>query len=185
MTLNLTCCRELNLSSLICCKNEKESPSPSPVPSPVPSLIPSPVPSLGKMITVIESDKIHFNTLLPDHKEYIYLKILANERIIAAEGEFMDDLDMTKGDFLGRTICDVPRNSELFKECICPLFKRSMETGATYQFCFKIEDSPRLITCNIYPCSIPGFISSADCVIRPAIKGVFGEDMDRFVVSVI
>jgi len=175
MTLNFTCCKDFKLTSLICCKNGNESPPPSPSPSPSP-------PPPRKIITLVESDKINFETLLPNHGKYIYLKILANETIVTAAGEFMNDLDMEKEDFIGKNICSIKKNTELFKECICPLFKRSMETGNTYQFCFTLGDNLRMIACNIYPCSIPGYISSADCIIRPVIlKG----NVDRFAISFI
>ena len=138
--------------------------------------------SLGRVITLTVGESISFDSLLPNHNEYIYLKIKSAGEIIAAEGDFMNDLGMTRADFIGYHLNSIEKNRELFGEYIYPLFIRSIENGSVYQFCFRIDDTQRVVCCSLYPCTIPGAISSIDCVIRPA---VFKSDLDRFIVNTI
>lgn len=179
MSLNLTCCKEFNLTSLICCKQGGKTTSPTPSPTPSMSF------SLGKVITIVDSPQVKFENLIPSHKEYLYLKILSNYTVISLSGELLDDLDMTISDILGKTICEIKRNGQLFKECICPLLTQSIKTGDIYQFCFTIDATPRIITCTIYPCPTPEGIHSADCIIRPSEKMIDRDDLDRFRITTI
>ena len=164
MTLNLSCCQNLNFSKFSFCKNKPKTES---------SSLP-----IGKTITLVESDHIKFDSLLPDHKDYILIKILRNEKIVSAEGDFMNDLGMEKSDFIENTLSSLAKNRELFGDFIFPLFKKINETGLMYQFCFKVDNNPRPMCCSLYPCSTPGLIASVDCVIRPAR---FEICLDRFV----
>ena len=175
MGVNFSFCQNVNLGGFVLCKNKPEVDTPSPSPS-----VETNFEMLGKAITLVESEHVKFNSLLPDHNEFIFLKILEEGRIIAAEGEFMDDIGMIKEDFMGREVCDIDKNRELFHDYICPLFKKSVETGSMYQFCFKVGINPRVICCSIYPSTMPGKISSVDCVIRPAL---YARDLDRFVLE--
>ena len=190
MSINLNCCPNFNLGlgSLCSCKDKSETNSPPSSPQPsIPidrshfrSVTPTNV--LGEPITLVETDQIHFENLLPNHSEYLYLKILKNVTVLFAIGGLMDDLHMVQEDFLGVNICSIVRNSELFGECICPLVTKTLENGTAYQFCFRLNGYERLICCSIYPCSIPGRISSSDCVIRPVVNGFRPSLIDKFVL---
>lgn len=201
MTLNLNCCPNFNLGlgNLCSCKGkpETESPPPSPTDPSVPDegeVLRPGLPArartrggtlidvLGEPITLIETEQIHFESLLPNHSEYLYLKILKNRSILFADGGLIDDLHMTLDDLIGIDLCSVVKNPELFGGCICPLITKTLEQGTAYQFCFKVGAHERLICCSIYPCSIPGHISSADCVIRPVINGFRPSLIDKFVL---
>lgn len=185
MSLNLTCCKEFNLSSLICCKKGQEHEED---PSSSERGLNTFINDRGNLednqniITIIDITPYRFENLIPDHDHYLFIKILFNEIIISVEGEFINQLNMAREDFIGKKICNVKKNIDLFKDCICPLFHRSIETGNIYEFSFLINDNPQHLTCNIYPCLMSPKISSVDCVIRPSSKGI-SKNPDRFVVN--
>lgn len=183
MTLNLNCCPNFNLGlgSLCSCKGKPETESPLPPTTPIGDEASS-MYSLGEPITLIETEQIHFESLLPTHPEYLYLKILKNRVVLCATGGLMDDLQMIDKDFIGVDLCLIGKNTELFGGCICPLVSKTLDQGTAYQFCFKLGSSERLFCCSIYPCSIPGQISSADCVIRPVINGFRPSLIEKFVL---
>ena len=168
MTLNLSCCQNVKFDKLFCCREKTETPPSTPEPVVNENTI---------GISLVESKHIKFEHLIPDHKDFIYLKILRDGVIISAEGDFITGMGMSREDLIGKKIKNIEKNRELFGDFIYPLFKKSIETRAMYQFCFKIT---RVICCSIYPCVIPGLVSSVDCVIRPARVEL---DIDKFVVE--
>lgn len=176
--VNLNCCPNFSLGTMCTCKGRPATESPPPsLGEPPPSTFVEP---LGEFITLIEMEQIHFETLLPSHNEYLYLKIKKNKNILCATGGLLDDLKMEKKDFIGVNLCEVKKNPQLFGDFICPLTTKSLETGTAYQFCFKLGSHERTICCSIYPCTIPGQISSIDCVIRPIINGFRPSLIDKF-----
>jgi len=138
--------------------------------------------TLGHVITLVDNDRINFDSLFPSHTEYIYMKIVSDEKIVSVSGDLFDDFGLAPEDLLDKNICSIEKNAELFGEFMCPLFRRSIKTGMAFQFCFSLDNEKRLFCCSIYPCPIPGMISSVDCVIRPISRGFKVSDIDRFIL---
>lgn len=187
MTLNLNCCPNFNLGlgSLCSCKDKPRTESPEPI-NPVPmepnSGIDATRDLLREPIVLVENEQIHFESMLPNHTEFLYLKILNDKKILAIAGGLIGDLKMDKDDLIDKDVCSVEKNQELFADFICTLVSRSLENGTAYQFCFKIGSSGRILCCSIYPCSIPGFVSSVDCIIRLVIEGFRPSLIDKFIL---
>jgi len=138
---------------------------------------------LGKTIHLIESNQVLFDSLIPLHDDYLLLKILRDETVISAEGGFMEDLEMSREDFIGIKVSHISKNVELFRSYITTVFKRVIETSTVYQFCFKLNEEGRIFCCTIYPCPIPDFMGSIDCVIRPGLISLDPRNIDRFAVK--
>ena len=121
---------------------------------------------------LIESPHKKFEDLIPSSQDYLYLKILKNKKIISVDGNYIKNLLLTKEDLINKKLDSINKCSELFGEYILPLFETSIKNGEAYQFDFKNNNENRIMACSIYPCSIPGAITSVDVVIRnsPSIK---------------
>ena len=180
MSINFNCCPNLNLGlgSLCSCKEKPRTDSPPLDNGPHHNLMDT----MGEPVTLVETEQIQFENIIPGHMEYLYLKIIKDQTVLCVAGGLLDDFRMTSQDFLGISLCSVVKNQELFGGCICPLVRKALENGTAYQFCFKLGKKERLICCSIYPCSIPGSISSVDCVIRPVVSGFRPSLIDKFVL---
>jgi hypothetical protein len=169
MNLNFKLCENFSISQIICCRRKKKKKNEEDI--------------LGKSVTLMDLETIMFDSLLPSHNEYLYLKILENGVIISVEGDFMSDIDMEKTDFIGKNISSLEKNTELFRTYITPIFKRVLERNIPYQVCFKLNSQARVFCCTIHPCTVFNSVSSVDCIVRPAVFSVSKDEIDQFAIN--
>jgi len=153
MSLICNICENFNISKLVCnCKNKRE--------------IDDNITSSDVEFSLLKSEKRKFSELIPNNDSYLFFKIDKDEIIISASCNNLLEMPMLEEDILGKKILDIDIYTIFFQEYIRPLFLNSMEKGEAYQFEFKTNITDKKLVCSIYPCSIPGMISSCDVVIR-------------------
>lgn len=158
MSVTFNCCAEFKISDFACyCirRNRKDK----------------------KEITfdLIHSEPKKYDNLIPANEDYIYFKILNNNKIISFEGENFKEMPLKKNDVIGKKIEEIKKYPDFFMDYLLPLFISSVKEKEAYQIYFSTSINSRMLTCNIYPCSIPGIVSSCDVVIRYA-HHVFSND---------
>lgn len=121
---------------------------------------------------LIKTDQTKYSDLIPNGDNYLYLKIIKNETIIALSGETFLEMPIQEEDIVGKKLTELKIYPVFFMDYIRPLFLNSLDKGEAYQFDFRTNITERLLTCSIYPCSMPGSISSSDIVIRYAHKAI-------------
>jgi len=168
MSFSVNCCENINISKFNCFGRKTKDFSKE---------------SDEKEIFLVKSKIVRFEKMIPENNPYLYLKIMKSGEIISCVGNFSKELGIKKRKIFGKIIDRIKTPNELFCSFICPLFKRSIETGESYQFCFKFGKKQKLICCSIYPCSIPGSISSVDCVIRPTVVEMDPGEIDQFAIK--
>jgi hypothetical protein len=182
MSLNLNCCPNLKLGSL--CSSKPRTESPPPEPSQITPVVDYSDPHrLGEPIVLVDNDPVFFETLIPNHREYLYLKILNTYCILCAVGGLLVDLKMKRDDLIDVNLRSLKKNQDLFGDFIYSLVSKTFENKTSYQFCFRLGRNQRILCCSIYLCPIPGHISSVDCVIRPIIKGFKHSLIDKYILS--
>ena len=153
MSIVCNLCQNFTISKLSCgCSKRKENDG---------EINPSEV-----EFTLIETKKISYSELIPNNDNYTYLKILKDETIVAISGEFLLEMPLKNEDILNKKIYEIDIYPVFFIDYIRPLFLIAIDKGEAYQFAFRTNITTRNITCSIYPCSLPGSISSCDVVIR-------------------
>ena len=130
--------------------------------------------------TLKESEKICYNDLLPINEEYMYIKILKNEKIIALIGDPLIEIPLEPEDIINKKLTDVTVFSTLFIDYIRPFFLNAVDRGEAYQFIFQTNITHRNIVCSIYPCSVPGAITSCDIVLRYSHQNAIGISPGQF-----
>jgi len=152
MSIVCNICENFNISKLNCiCRKNKEDDH----------ICPNEI-----EFDLIKSEKKRYSELIPNEDNYLYLKIIKNETIIALSGETFLELPFEEKDVINKKLSEIKIYPVFFIDYIRPLFLTSMEKGEAYQFDFRTNITERLLTCSIYPCSMPGAISSCDIVIR-------------------
>lgn len=134
--------------------------------------------------TLVNIEQTKFNDFLPANENYIYFKILCDENILTSSIKQFDELPLEESDIVGKKLMDIKKYSELFADYIRPLFLASINNGKSFQFTFHTNLSDRLLSCNLYPCSIPPkIINSCDIVIRYSHHGITGNDISKFILN--
>jgi len=153
MSIVCNLCQNFTISKLSCgCSKQKENDG---------EINPSEV-----EFTLIETKRISYTELIPNNDNYTYLKILKDEKIVAISGEFLLEMPLKKEEILDKKLYEINIYPVFFIDYIRPLFLNAIDKGEAYQFAFHTNITSRNITCSIYPCSLPGNISSCDVVIR-------------------
>lgn len=172
MSLGLHFCDNLNINSLSCrcSKNQLEEED---------------VTRHGIItFTLVNIEQRKFNNLIPDNENYIYMKILSNEVIFNASSKPFIEMPLESNEIVGKKILEVEKYPILFADYIRPLFLASIENGKSFQFTFHTNINDRLLSCNMYPCSIPlKNINSCDIVIRYSHHGITGNDISKFILN--
>lgn len=115
---------------------------------------------------VKQNDILGFHNLLPESDNYLYIKVDKYEKVISVEGEYLKKFRMKRSDIINNYIYKISKNKIFFLDFIKPLLEVSLEKGEAYQFTFKLNTEEQNLICSIYPCCIPGGVTSADIVIR-------------------
>ena len=116
-------------------------------------------------ITLVKTSRIYrFKDFIP-HKNFLYIKILGNNKIISCYGDILKKIFKKKNKkILNKDINEL--KYEFFNDYIFNLKERSAEDCGAYQFVFEHKDSVELFSCSIYPCIIFNKCKSFDVVIR-------------------
>lgn len=173
MSIGLHFCDNLNINSLSCkcSKNEIEEDE---------DFI-----YQGRItFTLVNIEQRKFNDLIPDNENYIYMKILSNEVIFNASSKPFIEMPLEINEVIGKKILEVEKYPVLFADYIRPLFLASINNGKSFQFTFHTNINDRLLSCNMYPCSMPPKnINSCDIVIRYSHHGITGNDISKFILN--
>lgn len=154
MSVVCNICENFKISKLACiCKNNKEEDEISPS-------------TEIEFYLLAGGDKRKFNDLIPSNDNYLFFKINNDETVISISGESFIEMPLNKEDILNKKLKNIEIYHIFFQDYIRPLFLNSIIKGEAYQFDFKTNITSKKMSCCIYPCSIPGMISSCDVVIR-------------------
>jgi hypothetical protein len=129
---------------------------------------------------LLKTNKKKFNNLVPSHDEYLFIKILNDGRIISIVGGLGKFFSMNSKNFLNKKLSDVKKNHILFNDFIEPLFNACIPEASAYQFDFMTKD--KKFSCSLYPCLMPGELSSVDIVIRP-LKSIAIADIHQYILE--
>lgn len=153
MSIVCNICENFKISKLVCnCKNNKEEDEV--------------IQSEEIEFSLLTSDKRKFDNLIPNNDNYLFFKINKDETVISAAGEAFLEMPLVEEDILNKKLKYIEIYPIFFQDYIRPLFLNSIEKGEAYQFDFKTNITEKKLICSIYPCSMPGVISSCDVVIR-------------------
>lgn len=115
-------------------------------------------------IVLVKSDNIYkFRDLIPSHKEYMYLKVLTNGKILIAKGNILKSIFKLKN-IEKKSIHDI--NIEFFNDYLNNLMGIVKEEHSAYQFNFQYKTELTMYSCSIYPCMVYEDCKSFDIVIR-------------------
>jgi hypothetical protein len=153
MSIVCNICENFNISKLVCsCKNNKENDNI--------------IHSDEVEFSLLHSEKRKFDDLIPSNDNYLFFKINKDETIISASGDAFIEMPLTEEEILNIKLKNIKVYTIFFQDYVRPLFLNSIEKGEAYQFQFKTNITDKKLICSIYPCSMPGTISSCDIVIR-------------------
>ena len=107
-----------------------------------------------------------FTSMLPKSNNYLYMKVDQNGKIISIEGDYMTKFKIKRKNFIGLYLEETTQLVDFFIDFIKPLHEKSINSGEAYQFLFNTSHDDNPLVCSLYPCSVPGFISSLDVVVR-------------------
>jgi hypothetical protein len=116
-------------------------------------------------IILLKTDRLFpFKTLLPSN-DYMFLKVLEDNKIIFSSGKLTKKLFRLKNKkLINKDIKDI--NLEVFNDYILNLKQKVFEDCSAYQFVFQYKDIIDPYVCCIYPCLIYDKCVSFDVVIR-------------------
>ena len=115
-------------------------------------------------IVLVRSDNIFkFKELIPSNKEYMYLKILGNGKILIAKGSLIYSIFKLKK-LEDKNVSDI--NVEFFNDYLNNLLEKVKEENTAYQFNFQYKEEIILYSCSIYPCMVYDDCKSFDIIIR-------------------
>jgi hypothetical protein len=114
-------------------------------------------------IILLNAHHKNYTSFVPN-TNYLFLKILSNEKIIAVSGDLLEFFDLKTEDLLYKKINYIIKRQDLFIDCIEPLFCSCLKQKLTYQFDFEFKN--RKFSCSIYPCLVLKKLLSVDIVIR-------------------
>jgi len=126
---------------------------------------------------LIKSKQRRYKKLVPNHKEYIFLKVLDNGMIISAVGKLLATFKLKEKDLINKHFDGLNQCRSLFLDFIEPLFNSCLEKGIAYQFDFLLKE--KKYSCSLYPCPIPDIVS-VDIVIRPSQNTVVDNNTEKF-----
>lgn len=170
MSIVCNICENFKISKLICnCKDNREEDY---------------IGSKDIEFYLLHSEQIKFNDLIPNNEIYLYFKIIKDETIISFAGESFIEIPLQEDDLLNKKLTDIKIYPVFFQDYIRPLFFNSIEKGEAYQFEFKTNMTERKLSCNLYPCSIPGMVSSCDIVIRYSHRIIEKGKLSQFAIKI-
>jgi len=162
--MNFNCCESLNISSINfnCGSNRSEA--------------------LEFNLINQEDKKYKFDNLLPESNNYLYIKILKNEKIVSLGGDLCKVFGIKKKDFIDKHLYEIKSMKSFFLDFIKPLFEFSVERGESFQFMFTNNKTEEELVCSLYPCCIPGdHITSVDIVVRQPQNSIL--DTQKFIIN--
>ena len=117
-------------------------------------------------ITILPHLSPHkFKKLIPDHEEFMYLKIDRQGKIICSVGGLVKKiflLDCRKINNKNISSFDI----QFFKEFLYTIITQKDLDFSVYQFGFQFKDNMVPYVCSVYPCKISDIVKSFDITIR-------------------
>ena len=113
-----------------------------------------------------EGKKYSFTSMLPESNHYLYLKVDEFGKIISIEGDYMVKFGIKRKHFIKTYLEEAEYSTEFFVDFVKPLHEMAIKKGEAYQFLFNTNQDENPLVCSLYPCPIPGSISSTDIVVR-------------------
>ena len=136
------------------------------------------------VFNLVKSEHTTFKDFIPPtSKNYMYLKILSSGKIISMSGDYYKKLLMKPEEIINKKISSLTTGKTLFVDFITPLFEACVKNSEAYQFNFKCSDNGKTMSCSLYPCPIPGSISSVDVVIRNNKEALNIVDPNDFIIN--
>lgn len=115
-------------------------------------------------IVLVKSDNIYkFKDLLPTNRDYMYLKVISNGKILISRGKFVKTIFKLRN-IEKKFISDL--KIEFFNDYINALLEKVKYENSAYQFNFQYKDNIMLYSCSIYPCMVYEECKSFDIIIR-------------------
>lgn len=115
-------------------------------------------------IVLVKSDNIYkFKDLIPSNKNYMYLKVLPNAKIMIAKGNFIKTIFKLRK-IEKKSLSDI--NRQFFYDYLYLLLDEVNRENSAYQFNFQYKEDVTLYSCSIYPCMVYDDCKSFDIVIR-------------------
>lgn len=115
-------------------------------------------------IVLVKSDNIYkFKDLLPTNRDYMYLKVISNGKILISRGKFVKTIFKLRN-IEKKFISDL--KIEFFNDYIDALLEKVKYENSAYQFNFQYKDNIMLYSCSIYPCMVYEECKSFDIIIR-------------------
>lgn len=119
-------------------------------------------------ITLVSSDRIYkFKDFLPS-KDFLYIKLLKDNKIICCYGDLCLKMFSKKNKFFKYK--DIKTlDIDFFSDYIYNLKENSSEDCSAYQFVFQYKFNIENYTCSVYPCNTMDKCNSFDVVIRKIV----------------
>ena len=119
-------------------------------------------------ITLVSSDRIYkFKDFVPS-KDFLYLKLLKDNKIICCYGDLSTKMFRKKNKFFKYK--DIKMiDIDFFSDYIYNLKENSSEDCSAYQFIFQYKDVIQNYACSVYPCTTNDRCNSFDVIIRKIV----------------
>ena len=115
-------------------------------------------------IILVRSDNIFkFKDFIPQNKEYMYLKILGNGKILISKGNLLKSIFKLRK-IKNKSVYEIKR--EFFNDYLNSLLEKVKEENIAYQFNFQFKENIVLYSCSIYPCMVYEECKSFDIIVR-------------------
>lgn len=119
-------------------------------------------------IVLTKSDNIYkFKDLVPSTKNYMYLKVLPNTKIMIAKGNYIKTMFKLKN-IEKKNLSDI--KCQFFYDYLYMLLDQVNKENSAYQFNFQYKEDITLYSCSIYPCMIYQECKSFDVVVRKNVE---------------
>lgn len=127
-------------------------------------------------IMVLPSLSPHkFVRLIPEHEEFMYLKLDKQGKIICGIGNLIKKIfSLNVNKLTNKNITSIDK--QFFKEFLYTIITQENLDFSVYQFGFQFKDNIVPYVCSIYPCKISNIVKSFDITIRENNR----EDTVRF-----
>ena len=136
-----------------------------------------------KLIKTDSRKQYKFTSLIPDSDSYLYIKIDNRDKIVALEGGYVKRYKIKRKRFLNKKLSEIEFCEDFLLNYIKPLHEKSIKDGLAYQFLFTSTCHEKTHVCSIYPCSVPGSVSSTDVVIREPVEVFNSEELESFILQ--
>lgn len=130
-----------------------------------------------------DEKKYSFSNILPESNNYLYLKIDKNGKVISIEGDYMKKFKLKRQKIIKKYLEEIDTVPQFFIDFVKPLQEMSIEKGEAYQFLFNSNHDENPLVCSLYPCSIPGHVSSVDVVVRQPQDIIERDRMNNFILK--